>query len=229
MKKNICVILAVCFSYLSVFSQTTERFYIKGGMNAMEEFKKVIYLNPQFQNGMVELKNGQKFTRSLNYNFILGTVEFINERNDTLAIADETAVSSVIIGNDVFIFTPACLRTISKGKVKLYAYEKMKIGDVQKVGAFGIPNSGSAIATFNRIDTYTNPYNIDVNETIIITKATYFLVETDKHEFVPITKKTVLRTAPGKESEIKEYIKEHNVNFNKKAEVQELINYISGL
>lgn len=229
MKKTTCSILAVILLSINAFSQNTERIYVKGGSNRWVELNKVIFLYPTFVNGLVEMKNGQRFTRPLNYNRILATVQFVNERNDTLAIADESAVSQVTIGDDVFIFTPACLRSLTKGKVKLFVHEKMKVGDVQKVGAFGIPNSGSAIENVDQVQTYQRNFDIDINETIILSKATYFMIETDKHDYLVANKKNITRVAPDKSNEIKEYLKTKNVNFNKQEEVVELVNYISGL
>lgn len=229
MKKIISFFLAVILFTFSVRSQITERLYIKGGSARWEELNKVMYLYPQFVSGLIEMKNGQRYTRPVNYNLILTTIEFISEKNDTLALADEAAVSQVIAGDDVFLFTPACLKTISKGKVKLYVHEKMKIGDIQKVGAFGIPNSGSAIETVEQIQDPRRTVDMDVNETIILTKATYFMIESEKHEFVPANRKNILKVAPDKENEIKEYIKNKNVNFNKKNDLIKLANYISGL
>lgn len=213
----------------AVFSQATERLYIKGGSARWEELNKAIYLYPTFVSGFIEMKNGQRYLRPLNYNRIMTTVEFIDEKNDTLALADESAVSHIIIGEDLFIFTPACLKAVTKGKVKLYKHEKMKIGDVQKVGAFGMPSSGSSIESVEQFQTARRSYDIDVNETIILTKATYFMVETEKHEYLPLNKKTILKAAPDKENEIKEYLKTKNVNFNKQDDVVELVNYVSGL
>lgn len=229
MKKVVICLLPVLFVCTTVFSQATERIYIKGGSARWEELNKAVYLYPEFVSGLIEMKNGARFTRPLNYNRILTTIEFIDENKDTLALADESSVSQIIIGDDVFLFTPACLKSVTKGKVKLYVHERMKVGDIQKVGAFGIPNSGSSIENIEQIQTSQRNYDLDVNETIILSKATYYMVETDKHEFVQANRKNILKAAPGKEDQIKEYLKTNNVNFNKKDDVVDLVNYISGL
>lgn len=228
MKKIFLALLAFSI-YTCSYSQLLDRVYIKGGNYAMEEFKKAIYLYPNFVDGMVQLKNGQKILRPLNYNRIAATIEFINDGKDTLAIADESAVTQVIVGNDVFIFSPACLRLISNGKVKLYSHEKMKVGEVQNIGAYGIPNSGSAIQKYEQVNMNGQNYNFEIGEQIILSKATFFIIETEKHEFVPVNKKNIIKAYPGKKNEINEYCKEKNVNFNRESEIQALATYISGL
>ncbi len=228
MKKLLLTLLAFVL-YASSYSQVMDRVYIKGGSYALDEFKKVIYLYPNFVDGMVELKNGQKVLRPMNYNRIEATIEFINDGKDTLAIADESAVSQVTVGEDLFLFTPACLRAISKGKVKMYIHEKMKVGDVQNIGAFGIPNSGSGITKNQQVNMNNQNFDFEVGETIIISKATYYLIETDKHEFIPANKKNILKVYADKKDAINDYLKSKNVNFNKLEHLQELANFISGL
>src|SRR5215210_3463659 len=112
--------------YTSCFSQATERIYINTGKDLWENFMKAIYLYPSFKDGMVEYKNGQRFLRPMNYNKIEGAVQFIDEKNDTLVLADEAAIGLINISGDVFVYSPVCLRILSSKKVKLYTYEKMK-------------------------------------------------------------------------------------------------------
>lgn len=210
-------------------SQTTERIYIQSGSNAWENFLQAIYLYPSFKEGMVELKNGQRFLRPMNYNKIAATVEFINEKNDTLSFADESSVGHINIGDDVFIFNPVCLRFLSSKKVKLYVYEKMKIGDKQKIGAMGIPNSGSAIESVEKIDTYQRSYNIDVNETVILSKTTSYFIQTATSEIIPASKKNVLNLFFKNESEVKEYIRSKKISFNKAADLMEMVEFLDDL
>src|SRR5688500_7310083 len=87
-----------------------ERIYIKGGNSAWENYMKEIYLYPSFEGGIVEYKNGQRFKGTLNYNKVLGTIQFIDEKKDTLAITNEDSISFISIGNDVFIFNPTCVQ-----------------------------------------------------------------------------------------------------------------------
>src|SRR5687767_5328100 len=138
MKKIQLLLVSIAFVACS-FGQTTDRIYVKAGEDQWNRFLEAIYLYPAFKEGMVELKNGQRYLRPMNYNKVATTLEFISEKNDTMAFADESAVGHVKIGSDIFLFTPVCLRALSSKKVKLYVYERIKIGDKQKIGAMGIP------------------------------------------------------------------------------------------
>jgi len=229
MKKILIIPVLVVVVISASFSQSTERIYIQSGSTAWENFIKAIYLYPSFKEGMVEFKNGQRFIQPMNYNKLAATVEFINDKNDTLAFADEASVGHVNIGGDVFIFNPVCLRFLSSKKVKLYVYEKMKFGDKQKIGAMGIPNSGSAIESVEKIDTYQRSYNIDVNETVILSKSSTFFIQTATSDIIPATKKNVLSLFPANESAVKEYIKSKSISFNKASDLMEMVKFLDEL
>jgi len=229
MKKILIIPVLVVVVISASFSQSTERIYIQSGSTAWENFIKAIYLYPSFKEGMVEFKNGQRFIQPMNYNKLAATVEFINDKNDTLAFADEASVGHVNIGGDVFIFNPVCLRFLSSKKVKLYVYEKMKFGDKQKIGAMGIPNSGSAIESVEKIDTYQRSYNIDVNETVILSKSSTFFIQTATSDIIPATKKNVLSLFPANESTVKEYIRSKSISFNKASDLMEMVKFLDEL
>ena len=214
---------------LSSYSQASERVYVNSGADQWENFMKVIYLYPSFKDGMVEFKNGQRFVRPMNYNKLAATVEFITKKNDTMAFADEASVGHIDIGGDVFVFTPVCMRFLSSKKVKLYIYEKVKLGDKQKIGAFGIPNSGSAIETVERIEDNQRSYKISPNETVILRKSSAYFLQTATSEILPANKKNVVSLFPQQEEAVKNYLKTHNVNFNKSSDLLELVNFLDTL
>ncbi len=211
------------------FSQTTERIYLKAGSDQWERFLQTIYLYPSFKEGMVELKNGQRVMRPMNYNRVATTLEFISDKNDTMAFADESAVGHVNIGGDIFIFSPICLRALSSKKVKLYVYERIKIGDKQKIGAMGVPNSTNSIETVEKIDTYQRSYNINLNETVILAKTTSYFIKTDNSELVPANKKNVLNLFAKNDTQVKEFLKSKNTSFNKESDMLELVKFLDEL
>ena len=227
--KPILFVVAAFLLTSSSFSQATERIYVNSGPDQWDDFMKVIYLYPSFKEGMVEFKNGQRFVRPMNYNRIGGNIEFISEKKDTVTFVDDAAVNNVNIGGDIFVYAPVCLRFLSSKKVKLYIYEKMKIGDKQKIGAFGIPNSGSAIETVDRIESNQRSYRLNPNETVILRKSTSYFIQSATSEILPASKNYVLSLFPNNQDPVKEYFKTHNVNFNKSSDLLELVNFLDTL
>lgn len=194
-----------------------------------DNFMQAVYLYPTFKNGMVELKNGQRFTRPMNYNRIAATIEFIDEKNDTLSFADESAVGLINVDGDLFIYNPICLRLLSSNKTKLYVYEKMKIGDKQKLGAMGAPSASTTIESIEKIDMYHRSYDIDVNQTVILSKTTTYFIQSGTSDMMVANKKNVLKMFPSKESQVKDYLNQKNISFNKKEDLVSLVSFLDNL
>src|SRR6476661_9635745 len=141
MKRNslICACLVV-FCTTTSAQTSTQRIYIKGGSDAWNNFMKEIFLYPSFIPGVVEYKNGQRFKSAMNYNKANGTIEFIDEKGDTLSMNNEESIAFINISGDKFIYGPMCLQIIKGNeKLALLKHETVKIADKHKTGSYGIP------------------------------------------------------------------------------------------
>lgn len=230
--KKLILTLSVMLTLL-IFTKaqsSTERIYIKGGNNARENFMKEIYLYPSFEAGLVEYKNGKQYKSTLNYNRVLGSIEFIDQKGDTLSINDIAAVSRITVGNDVFFYAPDCMKEInSDGKLKLVKNERIRIADHQKIGGYGIPNSTASIESIDRIDTRITFNQLDINETLLLSKTTKFYLEKENNSLVPASKKNILNMFPKHKTAIRQYMEAHQINFSKENDLVELAGYISQL
>src|SRR5687768_5214934 len=101
MKYLMTVLVAMASSAL--FGQTSEIITVKAGQNISEVYKE-IFRYPQFTAGRVYFVNGDVSAAKLNYNLITETMLFVNQKGDTLAIADETAVKFITIEKDSFYY-----------------------------------------------------------------------------------------------------------------------------
>lgn len=216
------------FAGLSNGQSLRERVYIKGGSGAWENLMKEMYLYPAFGEGVVHYKDGQQFRRLMNYNRMLATVQFIDEKNDTLAIANESAVAGIRIGDDVFIYAPNCLQAIDNGKVKLLKNVRLSIADVRQVGAYGTKNTTSAIETNNLLYTWMGSYAVDVNEVLLLSRLSTFYIQGPDGDIVPASKKNVLKLFGGNEA-VKGFLRTNNINFSNEGDLLTLTKYLSGL
>jgi hypothetical protein len=229
--KRICFfLLATLFiTSKSKAQSSTERIYIKGGNEAWENFMKEVYHYPSFENGIVTFKDGKQYKSNLNYNKVIGTIQFIDEKGDTLALSNEEQIKTVSIGTDVFFYTPSCMLELTDGgKFKLVKNERVRVADNQKVGTYGIPNSTGTITSVDR-GTRAVFNQLDVNESILLNKTTTFYLELAKNELVPVSKKTILGMFPKHENDIKEYIKSKQINFTKEDDLVELTRFLTQL
>lgn len=184
---------------------------------------------PSFREGLVEYTDGRLFKAAMNYNRVLETVQFINLNNDTLVIASEEMINQIHIGDDVFIYKPDCLKSIApQSGVNIYKHESMKIADIRRKGAFGIPNSSSAIDNYNQIFTWMGSYQLDSNELLLLSKETNFYIFSGNKK-LPASKKNILDLFSKNKEQIKEFIDSKNISFSKEKDLFQLAEYIARL
>ena len=229
MKRHIFVAACFIFLYAGTIAQTsTQRIYIKGGNDAWDNFMKEVFLYPSFEPGVVEYKNGQRFKSNMNYNKALGTIQFIDEKGDTLSMSNEESISFINIGGNKFIYAPMCLQIIQGNeKLALLRHDLVKIADKHKTGSYGIPSASGSIEAIDRLDTRGNYNQIDLNENLLINRVTTFYIEDEKGEIFVASRKNVLNNFPKKEDAIKSYIKANNVDFSKEDHIAGLIDFLS--
>lgn len=223
----LCSLLLVS---LSLSAQTiSERIYMKGGVDMWDNLTKEMYLYPAFQPGVVKYRNGTRFDRLMNYNSMLGTIQFIDEKKDTLAIANEKAVETITIGDDVFIFHPGCLRILNPAdSVHLLKSVNMRIADIRQVGALGKTNSSTAVETPNQVYTLKQSVQLDVNEVLLLSRATVYYIGTSDGKIVTADKNSILKLFPDRNNKIREFIRAENISFKKENSLLKLAAFLSG-
>lgn len=230
MKKVYLLAIAVAVANLTYSQKSVERIYIQGGSSAWENFIKEVYLFASFEPGIVEYNNGKQYKSKFNYNKVLGTVQFIDEKGDTLSLTDEASIRSVMAGNVSFAYKPQCMQVLAYGgTMKLLKSERVRIADNQKVGGYGISNSTGTIESIDRLDTRVNFNQVDINEKILLNKTVLFYLELENSTLVPATKKHILNAHPAHEKAISAFITSKRINFGKEADLVELTSYIARL
>jgi hypothetical protein len=227
------MLFSACFAMICIttLAQTsTQRIIIKGGHDAWDNFMKEVFMYPSFQKGIVEYKNGQRFKSNMNYNKVLGTVQFIDEKGDTLSLSDEHNVASVNIATDFFYYNPMCVIAVkTDGKARLFKNERLRIADKLKTGGYGIPNTSGTIESIDRLDTKLGYNQIELNESLLISKVTTYYIENDKGEFLPASKKNLYNLYPKKDDQIKNFIKSNNLDFSTEEQFIKVTDFLSTL
>src|SRR5881398_159423 len=76
-----------------------------------------LYQYPQFADAQVALKNGTSGTVRMNYNQLLGDMQFINGKGDTLSLDNENEVASIVIAKDTFVFSDGYVQLLHESNV----------------------------------------------------------------------------------------------------------------
>ena len=210
-------------------AQNTETITVKTGTSISNSIPdSVLYQYPRFTAGKVLFRNGTTTGAQLNYNRFLDEMQFINATGDTLAVANEETIKEILVGNDSFYYDKGYFMVVgNNGSLKLAIKQGFKILDKQKTGAFDMSSSVSSIRNVNSYTTEGKIYNVAVKEDVTLTRDIQFYFGNKFNQFVPATKKNTLELYPKQRSEVNRYIKENDVRFQHKEDLEKLLQFLA--
>ncbi|SEI74231.1 hypothetical protein SAMN04487995_1975 [Dyadobacter koreensis] len=193
------------------------------------------YQFDEFKDGKVHFKNG-KFTKAkLNYNYLLGAIEFISNGKDTLIITNKSRVDYIALNESIF-------------------YSQEGQGDMELVAEFGtvllakkthLVIKGSK-ANSSEQKYISNPESVTPTSLLISNqtgefrwqnttakpeykyKTDYFLI--DQNRLFHLAKKSNFMKIYGKHrSALSDYFRKNDVDFNNQDALRSLLRYCSSL
>lgn len=233
-KKGLIIVGFLFLSISVAFAQRPDRIKVKptdGKLSA--DVRSEAYYYPEFVEGEVAFRNGKVTAGVLNYNMLTGEIEFVNNKKDTLALANMFDVHFASFGPDLFYYdgeSKSLLRLLQDyDNTKLLVKERYELTNIKNVGAFGMESSTSAPTSSSRNQIVRDTQNtLKQNESLIYSaRSSYYFA--DKNQYMPASKSSVLKMFPKSRSELKKYIKEHKINFNNKEDVSQLLQYAADL
>lgn len=189
-----------------------------------------MYYYPQFSTGVVKFKTGQSSAR-LNYHLVLQEMQFIDQKGDTLAIANEEEIEIVTIGNDSFYYSKGFLKLLSQfGEIKLAVKQKSELDKKEKKGVYGESYSSAAVVSYDT-------YHLDKQSSVKLnnkegsfgnTELSYYIAD-QGNNFVIANKKNILRLFPKNKKQIEDFVAASNIDFSKEEHLKMLFYFISQL
>ncbi|MBS1495582.1 MAG: hypothetical protein JSU03_10720 [Bacteroidetes bacterium] len=223
MKKIIFALLSF-FITANVLAQSSETIVVKGA-DVKEFLATKVYKYPQFIQSKIYFKKGGNAVAKLNYNYLLGGVQFINEHKDTLMLDNVDDLDYLTIANDTIFYDNGYLEWMaSSPDTKLARRISFSIigGGAQKVGAFGSSNNTQNMDAINTM--YSNTTDeLSLNEEVKFKKTVTYFIKGRKGEFMAANKSNFEDVFP--KVEIKDYIKQNNLNLKKEKDVVDLFLY----
>ncbi|HLK29714.1 MAG TPA: hypothetical protein VKT28_14145 [Puia sp.] len=227
MKEIRCLALFICF-FLS--SSAQEKIRVKAGDDFSEALSSFgIYRFPQFKQADIFFRNGKESNGELNYNLVVGEIQFINDKGDTLSIANPEDLKYVKIDSVLYYYYDNKYIEILEGNendIKVGCWQQIKI-EFEELGAYDRPAGGNDVKSYKN---YTSPlgssvYDLKANQNRIITRETHcFLL--DKYGAVfSVTKNNFLHFFPEKKEAILKYIDINKIDFKKVADLKRLFQF----
>lgn len=204
---------------------------IRAGTNFKESIAITdLYQYAQFRSGKVFFKPGDSGVAKLNYNRFLDEMHFIDLKGDTLDIANPGTIKLIRINNDEFYYADGYVQLIrDTNGIKLAAKQSLRVAGKDKIGAYSMANSASAIDSYGKLIDQKGIYNLVPREDIILAKKTQYYFGDRYNRFVWATRKNLLRQFSEQSGKLNAYLKENNIDLNSREDLEKLLQFLAGL
>ena len=190
------------------------------------------YLFPEFINGDVYYLGSPKGSGKLNYNMLLGEMQFL-ENDEVLSLANVKNVIVVAIDNRKFYpfgekeFAEELLST---NIGKLWVRRKGNVIQHSKKEAYGTSSSTSATTSYSSINSDGQQYKLSVRENVMITlNCYYYLVDANGKHVLIRNQKTFTKQFPEHKTQIETFVRDHHIRFDNEDDLKSLLEYCSEL
>jgi len=188
------------------------------------------YLFPEFTDGQVFMKKSFVSTGKLNYNMLIGEMQFL-ENDDVMAL-DTRDIDVVNINDRLFFpykgneFSEELLSTdVSKLRVR----RKGNLAPYAKKGAYGTTSSTSSITSYSNVEGGGQMYKLSVADDVIVSVRNFYYLVGENEKYVQITNaKTFTKQFPELRSQIEAFVKENRIRFDDADDLKKLLAYCSG-
>jgi hypothetical protein len=227
MKKLFSLICAMLFIFCLLPAQNFKSVTVKAGTKIKDYFPlDERYMYPQFIEGQITLTNGTSGSAILNYNILLGEIEFINGR-DTMVINRKSDLDKITIVQDTFIYRSGYYKMIHGGRLKVCIRDRIKLIEILKQGAMGTVNRTSAGETFNSTSMNGRYTELALTDDMVFQRKIEFFILTLNDDLIPFKKKNVIELYLNKKTEIEKYLKSNKVNFDSQADILRFSDWLS--
>jgi hypothetical protein len=113
----------------------------------------------------------------------------------------------------------------------LACHQYTKVLQVRREAGYGLSNSTMAVDSYSSVLANDNSglHKLKASAETLFSICTDYFFSTGKNDFVLATQKNLIKIYPGKAEVIKKYVKEHDLNLKKRADLEALAMYISSL
>jgi hypothetical protein len=193
-----------------------------------EEMKNLAqFLFPEFTKSILKMKAGKDMTLILNYNIITEKMVFI-QKDQVYDFLNPEKVDTVILNSKLFIpVGKVFYEVLLDGQLALYLQNKGKIEEPGKPAAYGGTSQVSSSSYITRLEVGGpgSVYNMKLPEELIIKPDNIFWIAIDNNLVSFTNERQFLKIFPGKETEIKKFIKANRLKFENQSDMISLVTY----
>jgi hypothetical protein len=221
--KLLLIFFVACFN--TAIAQQSQFYPVKMGEIPTQVLpNEAMYAKPAFTRGTAFFRDGTASEQKFNYNFLLNEMHFIGAAGDTLAIAEPVLLKSVVIDSTVFYYEKGYLQEMLKAGKCILAAKRQTVQVVnQKRGAYDATSETGAIKTFNSVILSNQNYKLQVRTDALFQQQVDYFIGVSGNSFVKANRRNFHLLFP--EKDIKNYLKDNSINFNKPDDLKALLQF----
>jgi hypothetical protein len=173
------------------------------------------FLFPEFSMGKVKMKNGNIQAFMLNYNTVSEKMVYQKDNNlydmintemiDTVFVLERKFIPSGKVFYEVLFVAP----------LSLFIQNQGKIIPPKAAGGYGVASEVSSTTNVTSANFQTGYYNLKLPQDYTVKVKKIFWIRKENDMFSYMTEKQFLKLFPDKVAEIKEYINNQKIKFDK--------------
>lgn len=179
----------------------------------------VAYFMPEFTHAYIFYTNGTKFEANLNICLVDNSVRYINDKCDTLLMANAASVNKILAGdaiyqqlNGTFVHQLAAYGQTSLSEKKIFNFKEPEIN----IGFANLAPTSTARAYNAEDHDVAKGYGKDME---IDYRLETVYVLTHKNKTYSCKQSSFIKFFPEKKQQIKEFVKKNDIDFSNKDHV----------
>ena len=224
-KKNNSSLITFCIAAILIFISPVS--YLAAQDDSDRSYLQ--YLYPEFSKGTIKSKTGRSVEIVLNYNMVSERIVYEKDGKLLDLIGIET-IDTIFLQNSRFIpFGRAFYELVVEEPVSLYIQHRASIIPPGKPAGYGGTTQTSGVSTISSISTSTGYYNLKLPSDYTVNINPVFWMRKDYIMYDFNNLNQFLKIFPGKENELKKFIKQNNIRFQKREDLIRLVEYCNSL
>ncbi|RYZ51546.1 MAG: hypothetical protein EOP49_11440 [Sphingobacteriales bacterium] len=226
---KLTVLYVLLFLYGGLMAQKQQTWTVKAGERVQDVIPlSELFRYDVFQPGTVYFNDGKLATARMNVNMMLGEVQFMDPKGDTLSLANEKTIRLVVIGTDSFIVNSGCWRYV-KTQSGYGVVEKLTFQEfIQKGGAYGLASSTSATESLSSL-VDQRAYTLSAQQERVIVKSTQYGIVNQGWQLIYPDRKKIVKILTKHKTPLNNYFSSNPVTANKLGDFEKLVDFLSTL
>jgi len=186
------------------------------------------FLFPEFAKSVVKMKAGKDIILMLNYNIVTEKMVFL-QKGQVYDMLNQQNVDTIIMNSCRFI--PAekfFYEVLLEGPVNLYVQHKGKLEEPGKPVGYGGTSQVASSTYLTRIaldGNANNIFNMKLPDEFNVKAEDIFWISFNNNKNSFINERQFLKIFPGKESDIRKYIKQNHLKFENQEDVVKITRF----